>query len=100
MGTANKHTWGRQIDALKFSERRNKKTTSSLVQHVMVTGHFVNFGDTRALANIEHLRTTREAIEKRPHGLNRRNDKLVMSDYDQFNKVQQQEVNLKKPMKR
>jgi hypothetical protein len=58
----------------------NKDTTSSLTQHVLTTGHEINFSDTKVVAKIQHYtqRIIREAIEieKRPLSLNKRDDAL------------------------
>nr|XP_023024234.1 uncharacterized protein LOC111512359 [Leptinotarsa decemlineata] len=57
---------------------KGKITTSSLFQHVLQTGHNINFDNTKILASNEnfHSRTIREAIEieKRPNNMNKRDD--------------------------
>lgn len=57
---------------------RNKTTTSSLTEHVLATGHAIDFENTKTLAKHTNLtaRIIREAIEidKRPHSLNKRDD--------------------------
>lgn len=57
---------------------RNKTATSSLAQHVIETGHAIDFENTRTVMRSTHLRTrtVREAIEidRRPNSMNKRDD--------------------------
>lgn len=59
---------------------RQGLSTSSLAQHVKLTGHSIDFENAKTIANIEHLtcRVAREAIEieKRPNCMNVRDDSI------------------------
>lgn len=73
---------------VRIEEHKNsvkqKQTTSSLAQHILETGHKIDFDNTKTLARSKCLKTriVREAmeIEIRPFSMNKRDDSLRLAN--------------------